>query len=128
MQFLKGSKLYSILKGTCPVCHKGEMYVERNPYLFSQTLKMHDRCSHCNTKFKMEPSFFYGAMYVSYAVGVAIAVATFIIAYFFIGLDRNYTFLSIIVTLVLTLPLILRVSRNIWINFFMHFDKNKAKS
>ncbi len=128
MQFLKGSKLYSIFTGTCPVCHKGEMYVERNPYKFSKALKMHERCSHCNTKFKIEPSFFYGAMYVSYAVGVAIAVATFIIAYFFIGLDRNYTFLAIIVTLVLMLPLILRVSRNIWINFFMKYDKSKAEA
>ena len=128
MQLLKGSKLYSIFTGTCPVCHKGKMYMDRNPYKFSQTLKMHDRCSHCGTKFKIEPSFFYGAMYVSYAVGVAISVAIFIIAYFFIGLDRNYTFLAIIGVLAVLLPIIVRVSRNIWINFFMKYDKNKAKA
>ena len=102
------------------------MYVERNPYKFSKTLKMHDRCSHCDTKFKMEPSFFYGAMYVSYAVGVAISVATFIIAYFFIGLDRHYTFFAIIGILALLLPIIVRISRNIWINFFMKYNKDKA--
>jgi uncharacterized protein (DUF983 family) len=128
MQFLKGTKLYSIFTGTCPVCHKGKMYVERNPYKISDILKMHDHCSHCNTKFKMEPSFFYGAMYVSYSVGVAIAVATFIISYFFIGLDRNYTFLAIILALVLLLPIILRVSRNIWINFFMKYDEKLGNS
>lgn len=128
MQFLKGSKLYSIFKGTCPVCHNGKMYIEDNPYNLMKVLKMHDRCSHCNTKFKMEPSFFYGAMYVSYAVGVALAVAAFIIAYVFFGLDRNYTFLAIILTLVILFPLILRVSRNIWINFFMKYDKKKADS
>ncbi|MRT16885.1 DUF983 domain-containing protein [Vitellibacter sp. q18] len=128
MQFLKGTKLYSILTGTCPVCHEGKMYVDRNPYNFSKTLTMHDRCSHCNTKFKMEPSFFYGAMYVSYAVGVAIAVATFIIAYFFIGLDRNYTFAAIILILALMLPVIVRVSRNIWINLFRNFKKEKSKN
>lgn len=128
MQFLKGSKLYSVFTGTCPVCHHGKMYIEDNPYKLMKVLKMHDRCSNCNTKFKMEPSFFYGAMYVSYAVGVAIAVAAFIIAYLFFGLDRNYTFLAIIITLVLLFPLILRVSRNIWINFFMKYDKNKVNS
>ncbi len=126
MQLLKGSKLYSIFTGTCPVCQKKKMYVERNPYKFSKTLKMHDRCSHCDTKFKMEPSFFYGAMYVSYAVGVAISVATFIIAYFFIGLDRHYTFFAIIGILALLLPIIVRISRNIWINFFMKYNKDKA--
>lgn len=126
MQFLKGNKLYSIFTGTCPVCHRGEMYVEKNPFKISKILKMHDRCSHCGTKFKMEPSFFYGAMYVSYGVGVAIAVATFIITFFFLNLDRHITFFAIIITLTLLFPYILRISRNIWINMFMHYDKNAA--
>ncbi len=124
MQFLKGNKLYSVLTGTCPVCHKGEMYVVKNPFKFSTILKMHDTCSNCGTKFKMEPSFFYGAMYVSYSVGVAIAVATFILAYFILGLDRHYTFFAIIIVLTLLFPIILRVSRNIWINLFMNFKKD----
>tara|TARA_R100000458_G_C8162363_1_gene165920 strand:- start:138 stop:554 length:417 start_codon:yes stop_codon:yes gene_type:complete len=123
---LKGTKIYSIFTGTCPVCHTGKMYSNKNPYVFSETLKMHDRCPNCDVKFKIEPSFFYGAMYVSYAVGVAIAVAAFIIAYFFIGLDRLTTFFVITGTLVLMLPIILRVSRNIWINFFFKFDKERV--
>jgi len=127
MQLLKGSKLYSIFTGTCPVCHEGEMYLEKNPYKISKIMKMHDHCSHCGKKFKIEPSFFFGAMYVSYGVGVAIAVAAFIISYFFIGLDKNYTFLIIILTLIILFPPIVRVSRNIWINFFVKYDKNKAK-
>jgi len=61
-------------------------------------------------------------MYVSYAVGVAIAVAIFIISYFFIGLDRNYTFIAIVSTLVVLLPIITRISRNIWINLFFKYD------
>jgi len=124
MQFLKGNKLYSIFTGTCPVCHTGEMYVEKNPFKISKTLKMHDRCSHCGTKFKMEPSFFYGAMYVSYGVGVAIAMATFVITYFFLNLDKHYIFLAIITALTLSFPYILRISRNIWINMFMTYNKN----
>ena len=40
---------------------------------------MNERCSKCNTKYRIEPSFFYGAMYVSYAVGIAFAVAAFVI-------------------------------------------------
>jgi uncharacterized protein (DUF983 family) len=124
---MKGSKIYSILTGTCPVCHSGKMYKNSNPYIISDTLKMHDRCPHCDTKFKIEPSFFYGAMYVSYAVGVAIAVAAFIISYLFIGLNRNATFAVIVSTLVLLLPIITRISRNIWINAFFAFDEKKAE-
>jgi uncharacterized protein (DUF983 family) len=123
---LKGSKIYSIFTSTCPVCHTGTLYKNSNAYKFSETLEMHERCTHCDIKFKIEPSFFYGAMYVSYAVGVAIAVAGFVIAYFFIGLSRLHTFFVITGTLVLLLPIILRISRNIWINMFFTFDEEKV--
>ncbi|MBT0606747.1 DUF983 domain-containing protein [Aequorivita echinoideorum] len=122
MQFLKGTKIYSIFTGTCPVCQEGKMYLESNPYKFSETLKMRERCPNCNIKFSKEPSFFYGAMYVSYAVGVAIAIAAFIISFFFLGLNQNYSFLVIILTLIVLFPIILRLSRNIWINFFFKFN------
>ncbi|PKA82465.1 uncharacterized protein DUF983 [Ulvibacter sp. MAR_2010_11] len=123
---MKGSKLYSIFTGTCPVCQTGKMYKTNNPYRFSETLKMHDNCRHCDTKFKIEPSFFYGAMYVSYGVGVAIAIAAFIIANLLFGMGRLETFAVIIISLGVLFPLIMRLSRNIWINFFFSFDETKV--
>jgi len=77
-------------------------------------------------KFKIEPSFFYGAMYVSYGVGVAFANVTFIISYFLLNFSRLQAFIAIVTILVIALPIILRLSRNIWINFFFKYDKNKA--
>ena len=124
----KGNKLYSILTGKCPKCHEESMYINKNAYVLSDTLQMHERCFNCNTKYKIEPSFFYGSMYVSYGVGIAFAIASFIIFYIFLGSTINTTFISIIVTLVVFLPIILRLSRNIWINLFMHFDKSLAKN
>ncbi|WP_422083458.1 DUF983 domain-containing protein [Ulvibacterium sp.] len=118
----KGNKLYSILTGCCPRCHQESMYVDKNPYRMGNLFKMHERCSNCGLKYKMEPSFFYGAMYVSYAVGVAFAVAAFVISYLFIGLSLLNAFIAIVGTLVLFLPVIIRLSRNIWINFFVKYD------
>ena len=123
----KGNKIYSILTGSCPKCHQESMYVNKNPYVLSDTLKMHDRCSKCNTKYKIEPSFFYGSMYVSYAVGIAFAVAAYIISYYFFGASINIAFITIIATLVVFLPIILRLSRNIWINIFMNYDESLVK-
>ncbi|MDH7447865.1 DUF983 domain-containing protein [Aquimarina sp. 2201CG14-23] len=125
MSFLKGTKIYSILTGSCPVCHEESMYKESNPYKLRHTLKMNERCSHCNTKYKIEPSFFYGAMYVSYPVGIAFAVSAFLIGHFLLSLHLVATFLLIAGTMIICLPIILRLSRNIWINFFMHFGKKK---
>ena len=123
---MKGTKLYSIFTGKCPVCHSGNMYRKNNPYIISETLVMHDRCAHCDTKFKIEPSFFYGAMYVSYPVGIIFAGIAFVISFFILDLGRLTSFAIIIVVLLLLLPIILRLSRNIWINFFFKFDKSKS--
>jgi uncharacterized protein (DUF983 family) len=123
----KGSKLNSILTGSCPKCQEESMYLEKNPYKIGKIFEMHETCGHCGTRYKMEPSFFYGAMYVSYALSIAFAVAAFIISNVFIGLGLMHSFIVIIITLILTFPIILRLSRNIWINMFVHFDKDRKE-
>lgn len=123
----KGSKLYSILTGKCPKCHGESMYVNPNPFAIMDILKIRERCSNCNTRYRMEPSFFFGAMYVSYGVGVAFSVAAFVISFLILGLNLTTTFVIIIATLIVFMPFIMRVSRNIWINLFMHYDGNLAK-
>ncbi|SDL74085.1 DUF983 domain-containing protein [Kriegella aquimaris] len=124
----KGNKLYSILTGTCPKCHLESMYEDKNPYHLARIFKMHERCSHCGTKYKIEPSFFYGAMYVSYGVGIAFAVTAFVIAFLFIGTSLTTTFISIVVTMVVFMPIIIRLSRNIWINIFIKYDPKAVKN
>lgn len=123
----KGMKLYSILFGACPKCHQESMYTNKNPYVISETLKMNDHCSHCKFKYQIEPSFFYGSMYVSYGVGIAFAVAAFIISNVILELSLMTAFVAIIVTLVAFMPIIMRLSRNIWINLFKSYDKKWAK-
>ena len=123
----KGTKINSILTGSCPRCHEESMYKASNPYTISQIFKMHERCSHCGLKYKIEPSFFYGAMYVSYAVGIAFAVAAFVISYLFIGTSLKTSFIAIVSTLVVFMPVIIRLSRNIWINFFIKYDPHAVE-
>lgn len=123
----KGMKLYSILFGVCPKCHQESMYANSNPYIISETLKMNERCSHCGTKYQMEPSFFYGSMYVSYGVGIAFAVAAFIISYVLLETSLVTAFVAIILTLIAFMPIIMRLARNIWINLFMGYDKELAE-
>ncbi|KJD37176.1 hypothetical protein PW52_01595 [Tamlana sedimentorum] len=125
--FKKGSKLYSIFTGSCPKCHQESMYTNKNPYQLNEALSMHEKCSHCGTKYKIEPSFFYGSMYVSYGVGIAFAVAAFVISFFVFNASLISVFIAIVATLIVFMPIILRLSRNIWINIFMHYDKNLIK-
>lgn len=125
---LKGTKLYSVVSGVCPVCHEESMYKENNPYKLNSIYDMHEHCANCKTKYKIEPSFFYGAMYVSYGLGVAFAIATFLAAHYLVGLNLLSSFIAIIGVLIILMPVIMRLSRNIWINFFFDYDKAKATS
>ena len=123
----KGNKLYSILTGKCPKCHHELMYKTSNAYQLSQTLKMHERCGHCQTKYKIEPSFFYGSMYVSYGVGIAFSVVAFILTFIIFESSLVLSFIAIVCTLIGFMPIIMRLSRNIWINLFMSYDAELAK-
>jgi uncharacterized protein (DUF983 family) len=123
----KGTKLNSILTGSCPKCQEENMYKEKNPYYLSKLYDMHENCSHCGLQYQIEPSFFYGAMYVSYGLTVAIGVAAFIIANVFMGLNLVEAFIAIIIALIVLTPVTARLSRNIYINIFVHYDKNAAK-
>ena len=125
--FKKGTKLYCILSGTCPKCHEESMYKNKNPYILSEALSMHETCNNCNTKYKIEPSFFYGAMYVSYGLNVAVGVAAFIIANVFLSLDLVQSFIAIIGMVILAFPFVVRWARNIYINMFVSFDKKFRK-
>ncbi len=118
----KGNKLYSILTGSCPKCHEESMYINKNPYALTQIFKMYERCSHCGTKYKIEPSFFYGSMYVSYGVGIAFAVAAFVITYLMVGASLVSAFIAIVITMIVFMPVIIRLSRNIWINLFIKYE------
>jgi len=123
----KGSKLNSILTGSCPKCQEERKNVDTNTYHIKKIYEMHEECSHCGLHYQIEPSFFYGAMYVSYALTVAIGVAAFIIAKVFIGLDLIASFAAIILALLLLMPVTARLARNIYINIFVHFDKDAVK-
>jgi uncharacterized protein (DUF983 family) len=123
----KGSKLNSILTGSCPRCQNESMYLDKNPLHFSKILKMHENCSHCGLKYQIEPSFFYGAMYVSYGLNVALGVAAFVISYLIFGTSLKVSFIAIVISNVVLFPFVLRWSRNIYINLFVSFDKKYKK-
>ena len=122
----KGSKLNSILTGSCPRCQNESMYLDKNPLHFSKLIKMHEKCSHCSLRYEIEPSFFYGAMYISYGLNVALSIATFVVSYLILESSIKTAFIAIVVANILLFPFVLRWSRNIYINMFVSFD-NKFK-
>jgi uncharacterized protein (DUF983 family) len=125
--FKKGTKLYSIFNAKCPRCHEGSFFKNGVSYRPSKITEIHENCSNCKLKYMLEPSFFYGAMYVNYGITVAISVATFVISKVFFELNLLQCFLSIFLVLLILAPLNLRLARILWINMFVSFDKKFTK-
>lgn len=121
----KGSKLYSVLKNKCPQCQEGRFFEFGCTINLKNNLKMQETCDCCGLKYMIEPSFFYGAMYVSYALTVALAVAIFIFSHF-LGLGLVSTLIAIFIFLLAVTPITVRVSRLLYINMFVHYKKKKV--
>ena len=105
-----------ILANKCPNCNQGSIYTDKNIYFNFSRNKMHKTCHTCGFKFEKEPGFFFGAMYVSYALGVAEAFITAIIGSYFYGTAITpYIIPWIVVVLLLLSSFNMRISRIIWI-------------
>ena len=122
---MKKTKLYSVLYDKCPYCHEGDFFIHKNAYVFPGFDKQHDDCPVCHGTYMPENGFYYGAMYVSYALDIGLGIALFILSN--VLFDWGTTaFLILYVTVVLLLwPVIFRKARLIWINLFVRYDKTK---
>jgi uncharacterized protein (DUF983 family) len=120
----KGTKFYSIFSNKCPKCQEGDFFINKNPYK-AGFIKMHDSCPHCGELFNKEVGFYYGAMYVSYGVNIALGVALFLLSVVIFNMDLVwYLFLFFCLVAVL-FPWTMRTSRLIYINLFVSYDSTK---
>jgi hypothetical protein len=120
----------SIFAMKCPRCRRGDMFKNKNAYqTFSlkHIFDMHETCPVCHQKYDMEPGFWYGTGYVSYALAVAISTSTFVAWWVLIGLsaEDNRIFYWLVfnsIVLLLLQPWMMRLSRVIYIRFFVGYD------
>lgn len=120
--FGKGSKLYSIFKMKCPRCQEGDFFVSQ-PYDLKKAGDIHEHCSSCGLKYSKEPGFYYGAMYVSYALGVALFVTLWTsFNLFFPNVSIGFQITTIIAVTILLTPYLYALSKIIWANFFIKYE------
>ncbi len=124
---MKSSKLYSVFREKCPVCHVGDAFESKQLYNLRKFDKMPERCAHCGHKFEIEHGFWYGAMYVSYGLTVAFSVAVFVLTYWIYPAADAWLYFWLIVAVIVGLvPITYRMSRMIWMNMFSSFDPKKV--
>lgn len=119
--------LLSVLTNKCPRCREAFIYKEKSSYKLSSVVKMVDKCTVCGQPTEIEVGFYYGTGYVSYALSVAICVASCIAWWVLIGFSfEDNRFLTWIISnaimLIVIQPPLMRLSRTLWLSWFVKYD------
>lgn len=85
---------------------------------------MPEKCMYCGQRYELEPSFYSGAMYVSYALQVALFVTVTTALRVLLNPEMEVYIYSIIGASMLLFPVTLRLSRVIYLNFFVRYDRS----
>jgi uncharacterized protein (DUF983 family) len=125
----KPGYLWSIFHFKCARCRSGDMFQLKNAYRLKHFMKMYDSCPVCGQRMEIEVGFYYGTGYVSYALTVALSITTFVAWWVLIGMsvhdNRFFWWMGLNITLLLVLqPFLMRLSRAIWLSFFVRYNEN----
>jgi uncharacterized protein (DUF983 family) len=122
------NKLAAMVNARCPHCHEGRLFKYKwwNVINFSQ---MHENCPSCGVRYEVEPGFFFGAMYLSYAFSVGIMLVGGILVFNFLNDPPAMGYVVPITTVSLLLvPFNFRTARVLFIHWFssLKFDPSAA--
>ena len=126
MIMAKKTRIGAVLGNRCPKCYEGKLFTDK-AYDVKRLSAMHPNCPVCHEDFTREPGFYFGAAYVSYALTIALWVAVLVALICFdwwgwltFSFFEDVTlFLTTgVFLLVILMPLILRLSRSIWLHMF----------
>ncbi|MGZ4041002.1 MAG: DUF983 domain-containing protein, partial [Bacteroidia bacterium] len=84
-----------------------------------------DHCPVCGESFTREPGFYYGAMYASYALNIALGVGLFILTNVIFDLGVVTFLWTFIISAIVLWPWLYRTGRLFWINLFVGPAKTK---
>jgi len=112
------TKFNAMLHEKCPQCQTGKMF-KYKPFDILKFTEMNNDCPVCSLHFEIEPGFFWGAMYVSYALTTGMMLFLATLVYFIFSGPEFWVYITIIATsIVLSSPFVYRYSRVLMLYLF----------
>ncbi|TAH42857.1 MAG: DUF983 domain-containing protein [Bacteroidetes bacterium] len=87
---------------------------------------MESECSHCGERYEKEPGYFFGAMFVSYALTALVFFIVLVLDFTIFHLGLSLLLILIPAVLILS-PVTFQWSRLIWLNFFIRYNPESVK-
>lgn len=126
-QYRKRNLFVSVLGNRCPRCREGRLFTYRNPYKLGHSVDMPQHCPVCGQPYELQTGFYFGTGYVSYTLCVGFIGVFYALCYMagLVSLQDNsiyYWLVANTALLIILQPIIQRLSRSIWIAFFVRYD------
>jgi uncharacterized protein (DUF983 family) len=124
------SSTMALLAQRCPRCHQGPLF-SHGAYNLTKFSDMPEHCPVCGQIYEIEPGFYWGAMYFSFAFGTGIMLITGMVLYYLAGDPETWVYVTTVAVIVLlTAPLSLRYSRTLMLYLFggVRYDPNWAST
>lgn len=113
----------------CPRCREGKLFKNPISIGLKKNMEMYPQCPVCTQPTDLEVGFYYGTGYVSYVLALVLTGITFVLWWLIIGFSfEDRRFLTWIITnsvlLIVLQPWLMRLSRSLWISWFVRYDAN----
>ena len=119
--------LLAMLHCKCPRCYQGDMFKYRLRSL-KNPIKPNADCAHCGLHYELEPGFFWGAMYFSYAISVGVSVVAAALLYFMAGDPSTLVYVVVLMGVMLGCsPFSMRYARVLMLYLFGEVNERKQK-
>lgn len=103
----------------CPQCLEGDFFVS-TPYDLRNAGKTPNNCPKCDLDFRKEPGYYFGALYVSYGLGVGLFATIYLSFVLFTDDFSVWWPISLIaLSSIVFGPYMYALSKIMWINMFV---------
>jgi len=99
------------------------MFVE--PFVLKKPLDMNKKCSECNLNFEPEPGFYFGAMFISYAITSFLFLGVALFLVFNRGWSADAAMGVVILIGAIIYIKILRMSRSLYLHLLVKFNPSR---
>ncbi|MBC8046484.1 MAG: DUF983 domain-containing protein [Fimbriimonadaceae bacterium] len=81
---------------------------------------MPKHCANCNLGYFPEAGFYYGAMWISYLVGILMSVIIICVLMFGFHVETKWAFAGFVLFHILFSPYLFKFSRALWLSFYVN--------
>jgi uncharacterized protein (DUF983 family) len=117
----------TVLGCYCPRCRQGKLFKNKVAVSIKKNMDMNEFCPVCGQRTQIEVGFYYGTGYVSYLLALLVTGFYFAVWFLLIGFsfsDNRFLWwiISNAMLLIVLQPWLMRLSRSLWISWFVKYD------